>query len=109
MTILKKICLAIIIILFIASLYNDFKKDSVSIDHRDETMVISDQRVVKVKIERGDTVLSISERLNGKNLSQIAVEQIVADFLRVNKLTDLQSIKVGNYYYFPIYEKTELE
>lgn len=100
----RYICLSFIIILLAISLYNDLKKESISIveDEINETVPY---RVAKVKLERGDTILTISERLNEDQLSQLSIEQILSDFQQVNPKVDLHSLEVGNYYYFPIYEK----
>lgn len=105
MNLVSKLCLSIIIILLVFSLYNDLKKESISNDENLDVFVISGYQVAKIKYERGDTILSISERLNENNFSQISVEKIIADFLQVNPGTELHSLEVGKYYYFPIYEK----
>ena len=79
----RNICLSFIIIPLAISLYNDLKKESISIveDEINETVPY---RVAKVKLERGDTILTISERLNEDQLSQLSIEQILSDFQQVN-------------------------
>ena len=104
MYLIKKVSLYTIIILLLLSLYNDFRKDSFPQDRHDAS-IEADEQVAHIKFERGDTLLSISERLNGNHLSEISMEKMIADFEKMNPNADVRALEIGTYYYFPIYEK----
>ncbi|MBU5265911.1 LysM peptidoglycan-binding domain-containing protein [Virgibacillus proomii] len=60
--------------------------------------------VIPIKVQAGDTVLSIVERLN-PHLNDIHNINIFADFQLVNPESDPSSLTPGDIYYFPKYEK----
>lgn len=106
----KKICFYICIILLIMSLYNDFTKASYSIHNNRIESVGSDIteihaiRVVPLRVDRGETILSVSERINGKALESKDIEQIIADFKLVNQDVNIHELLDHIDYYFPIYD-----
>ncbi len=103
----KKICLYTCIILLILSLYNDIQKGTNNKTSKSPTMdeqnINKDMPVVKIKVEAGDTILSVSEELNGENLNQIKIEDILDDFNSVNPNVTTIELTPGMYYYFPTY------
>jgi hypothetical protein len=62
----------------------------------------TDVEYVEVKVQAGQTVLSIVEELHEGNTS-VSISKIVEDFEVLNKETDAQTIKTGKTYRFPIY------
>ena len=100
-----KVFLSILIILLLLSLYNDFKKERTYTNDEMRIHVEYETKMVKVKFERGDTFLSISERINGSSISTIPIEQLIADFEKLNPNVNVHSLNIGHYYNFPIYEK----
>ncbi|MEI3611696.1 hypothetical protein [Pseudogracilibacillus sp. SO30301A] len=103
----KKICLYICIILLILSLYNDIQKGTNNKTNESSTMddqgINKNIPVVKIKVEAGDTILSVSEELNGEKLNQIKIEDILDDFNSVNPEVTTIELTPGMYYYFPTY------
>lgn len=98
----KKTVIYIIIILLIFSLYNDFTRGT---DFTNEThsLYINDIKVVERKIQPGDTILSVSEQINGSALENLSVEKIINDFYVVNPNTKKYKLNINEYYYFPFY------
>src|SRR5690625_747539 len=101
----KKICLYTIIILLIMSLYNDIRKgynyQKRSLSKEPKISVTNENPTVKVKIQPGDTILSVSERINGDHLQHIKMEDVMKDFQKVNP--DVKELRPNTYYLFPIY------
>lgn len=105
MSYFKKICLYTCIILLISSLYNDFTKnttDKIDQSLHKEVIMKDGIHVVQVKINAGDTLLSISERINGTNIS-ISMDQLIEDFKMVNPEVNTLILTTGSYYFFPVY------
>ncbi|WP_068674300.1 hypothetical protein [Oceanobacillus sp. Castelsardo] len=103
----KRFILYISIILLIASIYKDLSLANNSIENYHYTKPLttanSHYSIVKVKVEFGDTVISIVEDINKGNM-KISLEQIMDDFQHLNPNTNSQSIQPKNYYYFPLYK-----
>ena len=103
MSFTKKICLFTCIILLILSLYNDIKKNNSFHTQPDQTMnVTENMHTVKVKVQAGDTILSVSERINGDHLQNIKIEDILQDFYDVNQ--GVKQLTPDNSYFFPVYK-----
>lgn len=102
----------IFIILFIASIMNDLKiREDNSISSQ-TTLSIEDNHsnyvIYKVKIDTGDTVLSIVEELNKSTMSDnVDLHQVMNDFHKLNPDVDPYQIQPHNYYYFPVYKKRD--
>lgn len=60
-------------------------------------------QVKQVKVQRGDTVLSVIEKLH-QNKEQLPIDRILYDFQQLNPNTDPYALKEGTFYYFPYYE-----
>lgn len=105
MNFIKKFVFLICIILVFLSLYKDINKEMFS--EQDEkgknAITIDELKVIRVKVIAGDTVLSISERLNGNKLKNVHIDEIMADFKRVNPAVDPYHLIIGTMYYFPLY------
>ena len=59
---------------------------------------------IEKKIRQGETVLSIIEQLHKEQIP-VSIDQITTDFERLNPKEKAESIKVGETYKFPLYEK----
>jgi|SRR5699024_9817955 len=57
--------------------------------------------VKRIKVTEGDTVLSISEKLN--NQTELDIEQVLSDFRSLNSNINPFEIKANHQYYFPLY------
>ncbi|CAM3107611.1 LysM peptidoglycan-binding domain-containing protein [Sporolactobacillus spathodeae] len=58
----------------------------------------------RIKVNPGDTLLSISERLNKDEPS---IEQLLKDFALLNPSADPNHLEIGKDYAFPLYYKSE--
>lgn len=107
---MKKIIVSILIILFLISIYKDLTLGtniSNQKDEENETRIISDNSsqfdAVKVKIEQGDTLLTIIERLN-PNIDNLNMDQLNTDFLYLNPTADPNQLQLNRFYFFPQYK-----
>ncbi|HET7579808.1 MAG TPA: LysM domain-containing protein [Bacillales bacterium] len=57
----------------------------------------------KVKVQPGETVLSIVEQLQGSKA--VGIQKIVHDFEKLNPGVDANEIQIGHIYRFPVYNK----
>ncbi|RLL48065.1 hypothetical protein D8M04_01945 [Oceanobacillus piezotolerans] len=108
MQILKKYILYIAIILLITSVYKDLSLGTNQIEHYRSDVILTDKNInnytiIRLKAESGDTLLSIVESINESKTS-LSPEKILTDFMELNPTSDPYHIKVGEWYYFPIYE-----
>lgn len=55
----------------------------------------------KIKVNPGDTVLSVVERLNPK--TDLIISKVIKDFGSLNPDADPNHIKIGSSYLFPVY------
>ncbi|WP_243386309.1 hypothetical protein [Bacillus kexueae] len=56
-----------------------------------------------ITVNKGDTVLSIVERINEQS-EDISIETIIADFEQLNPSTKAHNILIGEAYKFPLYK-----
>lgn len=104
---LQKLVICLIIILAFASVYHDLNSGSQvhlmnESDQQENSVQTKQFTVVKVKVEAGDTFLSIIEQLND-SLTTVNIDEISEDFMLINH-TDPHDIKNGDSYYFPLYK-----
>lgn len=97
----------IIILLAITSIYHDLTDGShisPTNEHKQQKENVDTRQftVVEVKIESGDTFLSITEQLND-SLTTLDINKISEDFTKINHI-DPHNIKRGTSYYFPLYK-----
>ncbi|GAB4073433.1 LysM domain-containing protein [Barrientosiimonas marina] len=111
---ITKFLFILCIILFLVSIYNDLTNGTVlqtdlnSHDHQPEKQL--QLTAVKVKVQTGDTVLSIVERLSDQDqsMNQQNVSQIMTDFKTLNPDTSPLEVEAGDYYYFPVYDTKQV-
>lgn len=107
----KRLLFYVVIILLIVSLYkditigtpfiNDSKLDQIQqIYPKDFQHNLS---VAQVRVQHGDTVLSITERVNHQ-LPELDIEKIITDFKAINPNIDPYHLQTDTFYYFPVYD-----
>lgn len=108
---LKRLTIYLVIILLIISLYKDVTKgmipfnDSKS-DHFQQIYTSNsnkDLATVAVRVQPGDTLLSIIEQINGQTNTVINMEQMILDFQALNPHTDPFYLEPNSIYYFRKY------
>ncbi|WP_099158522.1 hypothetical protein [Virgibacillus ndiopensis] len=107
MNFLQKCGIFLVILLLIISVYKDLTsgtQESLELNKPIEIEQTSKKyKVVKVKVQSGDTVLSIMEEVNNNNKT-LDITKILSDFKAINNEVSPHELKVGNYYYFPLYK-----
>lgn len=105
----KRLCCLIFIFLLVISVYKDLSTGTSMMTEKDETAIeISEEnsqtmKVVKIKVTSGDNALSIIERVNNDHLSKLDIDKFLEDFTKLNPHANPSSLKVNEYYYFPLY------
>ncbi len=104
MSLTKKICLYTCIILLIVSLYNDIRKESNQQPDTSPNIYVEDAiKSIRIKVSTGDTILSVTESINGEILNTMSMEDILNDFKQINPDQTTMTLTPGTYYHFPIY------
>ncbi|MDY0408454.1 hypothetical protein ACFFIS_02740 [Virgibacillus soli] len=107
MDFLKRLCTYALIILFVISIYYDLTVTN-KVPTIDNSTIpnnnVESFHVKKVKVSRGDTLLSVVEQINQGISGHLNMEEIIMDFKTSNPNIDPYKLEVGKYYYFPIYE-----
>ncbi|WP_188453643.1 hypothetical protein [Virgibacillus oceani] len=108
MNFLQKSGIFLIILLLIVSVYKDLTSGSFESDEKkiqfNTDQVSKKYKVIKVKVQSGDTVLSIMEEVNN-NSKSLDITKLLSDFNAINDV-DPHNLRVGHYYYFPLYNDT---
>jgi hypothetical protein len=105
---MKKTIINIFIILLLVSIYKDLTLGtdiSHNIKREDNPTEGLDKQafdILKVKIEAGDTVLTVMEKIN-PSLSDLNIEQIMEDFSLLNPNIDPNHLQSNRFYFFPKY------
>ncbi|MFC4558830.1 hypothetical protein ACFO3D_11500 [Virgibacillus kekensis] len=110
----KKAILYLFTILLLVSLYKDLTvgtsldtpykvgdEEATEIEGNNEMRIYS----MQVKVQNGDTVLSIVERINVDLQESLNIEKILTDFTELNPTADPKNLTAGKFYSFPVYEK----
>jgi len=101
---IKNCCVILLFLLLISSIYKDLDLTTPSTLQYSANETIINNNVIKVKIERGDTVLSIVEKLNQFDEEHINIQQVMTDFKKANPHVDPYHLKPNKYYFFPLYK-----
>ncbi|MFD1038497.1 hypothetical protein ACFQ3N_08845 [Virgibacillus byunsanensis] len=104
---MKRMAILLFIILFLASIYKDLTI-GVLFSPEDENepqtqYTTSNYTIIKIKVQPGDTVLSIMEELNKDNFHTIDITKTLTDFQEINPNIDPHILKNNEFYYFPQY------
>lgn len=109
MNLIKKSFLYIFIILLLVSIYKDLYYGTIinnqTNDDNSAYTTVNKPHVIKVKVQQGDTVLSIVEKINETENENLNIEMILEDFQAANPTADPFQLKANAFYYFPLYEK----
>ena len=103
MSSIKKFSLISLLFLLILSFLHDLSKHNPV--HQEQSSNIADinnTEIAHIKIEPGDTVLSITEEVNN-DLPSLDINKIIADFQKLNPGADPKSLIPYSFYYFPLY------
>ncbi|WP_404453456.1 hypothetical protein [Oceanobacillus kapialis] len=96
--------LFILCIFLILSIYTDITKGSIQTGPKHPAnMETVHYTVQQIKVQQGDTVISIIEGIN-PSLKGWNVEDLLTDFKVINPSADPFKLHVDHYYYFPVYE-----
>ncbi|MFD2046081.1 hypothetical protein ACFSTA_12140 [Ornithinibacillus salinisoli] len=108
---MKKTLLYLFIILFLVSIYKDMTIGTQISEDKNEysTTVDSEQarhfQAIKIKVQPGETVLSIAEQLNEFENTPLVIDDILTDFKTLNPNVNPYDIKSHSYYFFPLYKE----
>ncbi|PAV29050.1 hypothetical protein CIL05_13805 [Virgibacillus profundi] len=103
MNFLKKLFIYGLILLFIISIYKDLTPETPD-EIKNNMPVELKLSVLQMKVEPGETVLSIVEKINNDSIQLLDMEQILTDFNIANpQIKDPYNLKEGSFYYFPVY------
>lgn len=105
MYMLRKIFIYILIILLFLSIYQDFTTGFTTNYHPKTRFDEYSYTITPIKVMPGETVLSILESLNGDNMYDMEINEIMDDFKEMNPNADPYELKPATVYYFPIYKK----
>jgi len=108
MSFFKRVLMFSLIILLVLSVYKDLTKDVSSSSEQVPSPKVTEHNknysIVKVKVESGETVLSIIEDLNEHHIDHVDMHQLITDFKKNNPQADPYHLTVDTYYYFPLYD-----
>ncbi|MCG5103062.1 hypothetical protein [Oceanobacillus alkalisoli] len=104
MSTFKRLSLLLLVGLLIISVIDDLsKQQTTNEDNRIEVRNDKDVDIAHIKIEAGDTVLSVTEEIN--TFDYLDIEQIKEDFAMLNPGVDADSLVPSSFYYFPLYNE----
>lgn len=107
---LRNLLVYLILILFILSLYKDLTVGT-PLSNENKSSHVQQSNLkdkenslsgIQVRIQPGDTVLSITEQINHQ-LPAMDITQIIADFKTINPHTNPYDLQSDTIYYFPLY------
>jgi len=107
---IKRIFFYLIIILLIVSLYKDLTIGTSHFNdnkfNHTQQIYLKEQEsklsVIQVRVQPGDTVLSITEQIN-QQLPHLDIMQIMNDFKTINPNVEPYHLQSDTVYYFPLY------
>lgn len=111
MNFLKRLSVYCVFVLLLMSLYKDIIRESSNKDQLAnqedifEPTLSTSFQVLKIKVEPGDTLLSVSEQIN--HIDILDVEQLIQDFKMINPFVDPFALKPNVNYYFPLYNSNK--
>ncbi|GGJ83191.1 hypothetical protein GCM10007063_02130 [Lentibacillus kapialis] len=105
---IKRLFIYVLIVLFLVSIHKDLTvgtpmDSEPEMQNGTKTFKQESLTAVEVKVNEGDTVLTIVEELNDQNDKQLDIPQIQADFEALNPNVQALHVEPGEYYYFPLY------
>lgn len=107
---LKKICVFLLLVLTIYSVYYDLNIGTLPTTNASTTIELQSEEdvesvpFVEVTVEAGYTVLSIVEQLHYPEKIEVSIQQIINDFEYLNTNVSAHEIQMGRSYLFPLYQ-----
>lgn len=105
MSTIKKISFFLFLILFLLSMVHDLSKPISNNQETDSEQIKNNLQIAHIKITPGETVLSITEKIN--EMENLDVEKIIIDFQTLNPGTDYKALIPNSFYYFPLYSESD--
>lgn len=106
MEFLRRISLITFIILVAVSIFQDLAhSDGTISSSNNENVGLPPFEAVPVKVNPGDTVLSITEEIQTISANTLSVEIILKAFESLNPNTSFNEIHVHEIYYFPQFQE----
>ena len=104
MSTFKRLSLLLLVSLLIISVVDDLsKQQTINEDNRIEAGNDKEFEIAHIKIQAGDTVLSVTEEIN--NFDYLDIDQIMEDFAMLNPGIKAGSLIPNSFYYFPLYKE----
>ncbi|KIQ95580.1 hypothetical protein LH47_00214 [Anoxybacillus thermarum] len=102
---MKKVFIFLVCLAICAIAYHDITEGTIHTIRAEKTFKPTKELPYReVMIQRGDTLLSIVEReMNGK--SPVSIDQLIADFQKLNPHVNAHSLQIGKTYRIPYYEQ----
>lgn len=105
MNFIKRASVYLLIIFLFISIYNDLNgktqiTEESNSNHHNNNIKFT---IMHIKVQPGDTVLTIVEEINSNKFSTLDINQILSDFQEINPTVDPYSIQPHSFYYFPKY------
>lgn len=103
---LRRISLITLIILVAVSVFQDLAQsgDPIRISNKENVAPLNFE-AIPVKVNPGDTVLSITEELQSNAISTVSIETILDTFESLNPTTSPSDIQIHEIYYFPRFQE----
>lgn len=109
MQFIKRLSIYLLVTLLFVSIYKDLTIETTKTQHNIKITQINNANEIpriRIRVEPGDTVLSIVEKFNKNNISKLNITQIITDFEKVNPEADPYKLQPNHFYYFPLYHNT---
>lgn len=106
MSFMKRSLIYLLIILLALSIYNDLDgKPRIEENNSKNTHLNINTKftIMHIKIQPGDTVLTIVEQINPNKFQILNIAQIITDFQLINPTVDPHHLQPHSFYYFPKY------
>lgn len=106
---LKRMLLYLLLFLFLLSMYNDLHlgtpRPKETPTHHPHLATHSEDefQIVQIKVQPGESALSIIEKINPNLSDQLNIMDVIADFKRINPGTNPHELHPQHSYFFPLY------
>jgi hypothetical protein len=109
---MKKLASMLVLCLVIYMIYHDITKGTLPTAAEIKTVHVHSTKTKAkinisyqiIKVQAGDTLLSIVEKQQNAPLS-VSIEQLIKDFEALNPGTQAESLQIGKTYKFPVYNR----
>ncbi|RDW19208.1 hypothetical protein CWR48_09195 [Oceanobacillus arenosus] len=104
---MKRLMIYILFFLLCVSIYKDLSLERTpnhEISRTFEQSLQFNYTIMQMKITIGDTVLSVTEKINIDHINNLDISTIMADFEQLNPTADPYHLEPNTFYYFPLYK-----